>query len=209
MHRARNKYFFQDEKIISLRKCAKPTFTYTDFDCYVSQTYFIIKTERLNQKYLTALLNSKLVAFWLKHKGKMQGFQYQVDKGPLVEIPLMEIKDTAVFESLVDYILYIKGNAIQKINEYVSNDHLVQSFEDVLNACVYELYFEEHMKEKGIDVLRFSKDLIKPINQVKDIADTINVVYRTLKEPNNEIRNRMLLFATRSENILLPIQKVY
>ena len=39
LHRARNEHFFIEEKIVSLRKCAKPTFTYTDFDCYVSQTY--------------------------------------------------------------------------------------------------------------------------------------------------------------------------
>src|SRR5690606_29180547 len=41
LHRARNEHFFVGEKIISLRKCAIPTFTYTDFDCYVSQTYFV------------------------------------------------------------------------------------------------------------------------------------------------------------------------
>lgn len=86
---------------------------------------------------------------------------------------------------------------------------MVQSFEDVINACVYELYFARHMKEKEIDVLRFAKDLIKSSSEAKDKAKVVNEVYSKLKEPNNEIRNRMLLFATRSENILLPIQKVY
>jgi hypothetical protein len=212
LHRARNEHFFIDEKIISLRKCAKPTFTYTDFDCYVSQTYFVIKTSRVNQKYLTALLNSKLIAFWLKHKGKMQGFQYQVDKGPLIELPLIVTDNQDVFASLIDYILFLKANADQKINEYVSNEHIVQSFEEVINACVYELYFDEHMKEKEIDVLRFAKELIKPINKLekgKEKMGMINSVYSKLKEPSNEIRNRMLLFASRSENILLPIQKIY
>jgi hypothetical protein len=139
----------------------------------------------------------------------MQGFQYQVDKGPILELPLIQITDTTIFESLVDYIIFIKGNAKLKINEYVTNDHLAQSFEDVINACVYELYFADHMIEKQIDVLRFAKDLIKPISEAKDKADVINAVYSKLKEPSNEIRNRMLLFATRSENTLLPIQKVY
>jgi adenine-specific DNA-methyltransferase len=212
LHRARNEHFFLDEKIISLRKCAKPTFTYTDFDCYVSQTYFVIKTSRVNQKYLTALLNSKLIAFWLKHKGKMQGFQYQVDKGPLIELPLIKSNEQEIFASLVDYIVFLKANTDQKINEYVSNEHIIQSFEDVINACVYELYFPEHMKGKEIDVLVSAKDLIVPISQkdkAKEKIETINSVYSKLKEPSNEIRNRMLLFATRSENILLPIQKVY
>ncbi len=209
LNRPREESFFQGKKILSVRKCATPAFTYTDFDCYVSRAFFSIKTNRINQKYLSAILNSKVVAFWLKHKGKMQGFQYQVDKDPIINIPIAIAKDTSIFESLVDYIIYIKANATEKINEYVSNDHLVQSFEEVINACVYELYFAQHMKEKQIDVLRFAKDLIKPISEVKDKATVINEVYSKLKEPSNEIRNRMLLFATRSETTLLLIQKVY
>ncbi|HTB99721.1 MAG TPA: Eco57I restriction-modification methylase domain-containing protein [Ferruginibacter sp.] len=212
LHRSRDEYFFTGEKIISLRKCAKPTFTYTNFDCYVSQTYFVIKTKRVNQKYLVALLNSKLIAFWLKHKGKMQGFQYQVDKGPLLELPLIETKDVSIFEALTDYIIFVKENTSLKINEYVSNEHLIQSFEDIINACVYELYFGEHMRAKEINVIMFAKDLIKPITTLNDQiekAKTINEVYNRLKEPSNEIRNRMLLIATRSESTLLPIQKIY
>jgi len=88
LHRARDEKFFIGEKIISLRKCAEPCFTYTDFPCYVSQTYNIIKTERVNQLFLTGLFNSRLVKFWLKHRGKMQGQNYQVDKEPLLAIPL-------------------------------------------------------------------------------------------------------------------------
>jgi type I restriction-modification system DNA methylase subunit len=90
LHRAREERFFKNDKIISLRKCVRPTFTFTDFDCYVSQTYFSIQTERLNLKYLTGLLNSNLIAFWLKYQGKMQGDLYQVDKGPLMNIPVFE-----------------------------------------------------------------------------------------------------------------------
>ena len=45
--------------------------------------------------------------------------------------------------------------------------------------------------------------------KAKEKAEIINAVYSKLKEPSNEIRNRMMLFATRSENILLPIQKIY
>ena len=91
LHRARDKRFFSGEKIIAQRKCANlPVFTFTDFDCYVSATFYVIKTERINMKYLTALLNSKLIAFWLKYKGKMQGDNYQIDKEPLLALPIIE-----------------------------------------------------------------------------------------------------------------------
>ena len=107
LHRARDERFFKGEKIISLRKCSRPTFTYTDFDCYVSQTFFSIKTKRINLKYLTGLLNSDLIAFWLKYQGKMQGDLYQVDKGPLMEIPVLKPNDEKQLDIaiLVDKII--------------------------------------------------------------------------------------------------------
>jgi adenine-specific DNA-methyltransferase len=88
LHRARDENFFLGEKILLQRKCAKPTFTYTDFDCYVSRMFIVIKTKRANHKYLTALLNSNLIAFWLRHRGKRQGHQFQIDTEPLLAIPL-------------------------------------------------------------------------------------------------------------------------
>lgn len=58
------------------------------FPCYVSQTFNVIKTHRINLLFLTGLLNSRLVRFWLKHKGKMQGNHFQLDKEPLLAIPI-------------------------------------------------------------------------------------------------------------------------
>ena len=110
LHRARKEYFFKDEKIVSVRKCQSPTFTYVDFDSYVSAAFYVIKTAKVNQKYLTGLLNSRVVAFWLKHRGKMQGTNYQVDKQPLLGIPLFSppSHQQVVIIGLVDRILTAK-----------------------------------------------------------------------------------------------------
>src|SRR5690606_7589407 len=67
LHRARDERFFKGEKILSVRKTHRPSFTFTEFDTYVSQTYFVIKTDRVDMRYLTALLNSKVIAFWLRY----------------------------------------------------------------------------------------------------------------------------------------------
>src|ERR1039458_7595831 len=85
---ARDENFFVGEKIVSLRKCGEPCFTYTDFPCYVSQTFNVIKTSRIDQLYLTGFFNSRIVRFWLRHKGKMQGHNFQIDKEPLLAIPI-------------------------------------------------------------------------------------------------------------------------
>ena len=133
LNRARNEHFFLGEKIISVRKCAKPTFTYVDFDCYVSATFYVIKTNRVNQKYLTGLLNSRLIAFWLKHRGKMQGTNYQIDKQPLLALPLHfpSSEQQITVASLVNQILAIK-NADPEAN--------ITTIEKEINQILYLLY---------------------------------------------------------------------
>jgi adenine-specific DNA-methyltransferase len=143
LHRARDERFFKGEKIIALRKCVEPTFTYTDFDCYVSAAFYVIKTNRFNLKYLTGLLNSKLVAFWLKHKGKMQGNNYQIDKEPLLNIPIPLI--TKETQPLADHI-------VQKVDEILTltqspdfetnqeKQQKVKELEREIDQLVYKLY---------------------------------------------------------------------
>lgn len=89
LHRARKEHFFKGEKVIAQRKCVgKPVFSFSDFDCYVTQTYNIISTNRWDLKFLTGLLNSTLAAYWFKNKGKLQGENYQIDKEPLLGFPI-------------------------------------------------------------------------------------------------------------------------
>jgi adenine-specific DNA-methyltransferase len=134
LHRARVENFFKGEKIIVQRKCAgKPVFTYTDFDTYVSATFYVIKTNKLNQKYLVGLLNSKLIEFWLKNKGKMQGNNYQLDKEPLLNIPIYKPTDNDQknIEKLVDQIL-----ALKKADFKADTSDL----ENKIDELVYQLY---------------------------------------------------------------------
>lgn len=89
LHRARKEAFFNGPKIVCQRKSpGMPLFSYSEFPCYVTQTYIVIKTEKWNMKFLTGVLNSKVIAFWLKSRGKMQGGNYQVDNEPILSIPL-------------------------------------------------------------------------------------------------------------------------
>ncbi|MDY6820389.1 MAG: TaqI-like C-terminal specificity domain-containing protein [Deferribacterota bacterium] len=148
LHRARDEFFFKGEKIIVVRKCARPTFIYVDFDSYVSATFYIIKTERINQKYLVGVLNSRLIEFWLRHKGKMQGTNYQIDKEPLVNIPLIKANENTqgAIASVVDKIL-----AITKDEDYLENPDKqakVHEYEKQIDQLVYKLYglTEEEIK---------------------------------------------------------------
>ncbi|WP_336018414.1 Eco57I restriction-modification methylase domain-containing protein [Fusobacterium polymorphum] len=132
LHRARDEKFFQGIKIISLRKTVEePVFTYNEGECYVSQTFFSIKTDRTNMKYLTGLLNSKLVAFWLRYMGKMQGSNYQIDKEPLMNIPI-KIADENIENKIIDLVDEIIE--LKKLNKDT------QFLEDRIDEMVYKLY---------------------------------------------------------------------
>ena len=149
LHRARNAYFFEGEKIISVRKCARPTFTWVGFDSYVSATFYVIKTARTNQKYLTGLLNSRLVTFWLKHRGKMQGTNYQVDKQPLLAIPL--ISSSSEQQDLIEILV----NQILDAKDTDPNAN-VSELENEIDQIVYLLY---DLTPKEIAIVKEAEDV--------------------------------------------------
>jgi hypothetical protein len=84
-----------------------------------------------NLKYLTGLLNSKLVAFWLRKKGKMQGNAYQLDKEPLLEIPIYEanITEQENIATLVDQIIAAK-----------QQNQDTKALEAQIDQMIYKLY---------------------------------------------------------------------
>ena len=134
LHRARAEHFFNGEKIVVLRKCVgRPLFSYSDFPCYVSATFYVIQTNRWDMKFLTGVLNSRLIAYWLKHRGKMQGENYQLDKDPLKSIPLPELPRPAQkpIAELVGQILAAK-------KAYLNAD--TAALESEIDQLVYRLY---------------------------------------------------------------------
>ncbi|WP_120850399.1 DUF7149 domain-containing protein [Helicobacter pylori] len=148
LHRARDERFFTgNPRIIVLRKCAKePIFSYVNFDCYVSATFYIIKTKRFDSKFLVGLLNSLLIRFWLKHRGKVQGNNYQIDKEPLMNIPLIKI--TKSNKPTADKIIVLVDKILQtKEKDPKAN---TQGLEKEIDALVYQLY---HLTDEEIKTI--------------------------------------------------------
>ena len=156
LHRSREQRFFVNPKIIAVRKSVgRPSFSYCDIECYISQTFNMIQTDRVNMKYLTGLLNSKLIKFWLMNRGKMQGANYQLDKEPLQQIPIIvpakHIQD--LIAKLVDCIIYLKG-CVTRISSLVTNDYLVNSIEKLIDGCIAEIYFAKEFQSTGIHIIQ-------------------------------------------------------
>ena len=103
-------------------------------------------------KFLTGILNSRLIAFWLKNKGKMQGDNFQVAKEPLLNIPL--IKNPS--ESQQKFIIDLVDKIISKTRENSESD--TSSLESQIDELVYKLY---KLTPEEISIYRWKIDLEK------------------------------------------------
>lgn len=84
-------------------------------------------------KFLIGILNSKLVSFWLRHKGKMQGNNYQIDKEPLQSIPL----PNNIQEQELPIICLVNKIISAKANNPSAD---TTQFELQIDILVYHLY---------------------------------------------------------------------
>ena len=172
----------------------------------------LILGEESNLKYLLAILNSKLMGYYLRivfNSLKMAGGYINFGVNELSQIPVAsttnQIKD--LIGNLVDYIMFIKEYK-ENMSNMISNSIIEDYFNRLLNGCVYQLYFEEHMKELEIDIIDSALNFIKPISQIttkKDKSEIILDTFMTIKKTDNPIRNRLDLFSSRSPNILRTI----
>jgi len=152
LHRSRKQRFFEGKKILSLRKTPSVSFTYTDFPCYISRAFLIIKPNDINLKFLTGLLNSKLINFWLYHKGKRQGEQLQVDKAPLLEIPLINKENEQIMKN-VDLIIEL-NKKLELINLNREKEIIKKQIKALVKQIdeeVYKLYGITDEEKKVIE----------------------------------------------------------
>ncbi len=160
------KFFKKGPKIISLRKCVNyPVFSYTEAECYVMLSFNIIKTERINLKYLTGLLNSNLIAFWLRYKGKMQGDIYQIDKEPLLNLPIIKPSDE------------IQIQVARLVSTIIKNKQKLLDYSNLLEKAKAEDNFDREIKlEKEIEqikseIISAEEEINKIVYDLYDISD--------------------------------------
>ena len=148
---------------------------------------------------INAILNSYVLNFYFNKKMITNPDVFPYIKGiHLKELPLkIDNNYNLVLEFLSDLAQY-SGNKI---------------FKEVINALVFNLYFPDHMKERDIDVLEFVERDINEVMQGREfekLGDTekeqvIEALHAKWSHPDNEVRNRIKLFAVRSPEILKPI----
>jgi hypothetical protein len=193
---------FKKEKVIWKRIGSIMRFAYSDEEMYCLDSTCIATGEKI--KYLTAVLNSRAGLYQLFKTSPQTGtgdqiISVQALEPLLVHYPSDEVE--AKFNLMVDFILFIKKSK-EPLFQNITNDQISNYFEDLVNMMVYELYFEEEMKAKEIDVLQFVTEKAFPdITKAEEKKAIIQKVYYELQQKDNPIRNRILVASSRSETI--------
>jgi hypothetical protein len=194
---------FEKEKLIWLAISDKPAFALDRNKTYVTAPAYIM-TSHCN-KYLMTVLNSKTMEWYLDKVSSSTGVgTNQWSKIFVEQLPIPELEEESrqPYETLAEYLIYLNDPKQAPVLEKVSNEAVSQVFEDLVNMMVYELYFEEEMKAKEIDVLQFVTEKAFPdITQAEAPKAIIQKVYYELQQKDNPIRNRILVASSRSETI--------
>lgn len=135
LKRPRVRSMFEQEKIVNPYRSKDNFFALVRTPWFASADVFytVSKSPQLSNSALCAILNSKLIRYWLMNRGKRKGGMMELKSTPIGEIPL--VIPTADIEaklgSLVNEITSLRaGNP----NEDIS----VQEVE--INKIVYQLY---------------------------------------------------------------------
>lgn len=131
---------------------------------YPEATTFIITGERI--KYLTALLNSRLLTYAFKTfyaGGDLRGSTFRYKKVFLELLPVPKIAPEAQlpFEILVDCILFCKERNLDQESGLL---------ESVIDGLVYDLYFTKEMKAAHCYITDRISEIVKPFKKNDTVA---------------------------------------
>lgn len=149
LHRERDESFFKDgAKLVWAKRTEGKKFTYTEKAMYGTANLFFIKSSRVNLKYITALLNSKLMYFYMEERLKHTGDLLQIDKNQFMKIPLYVPENISEIESLVDGIIKDK-ETIVKYNKHFDDLNAIDKIE--IKEAIEKLEIKILDSDKKID----------------------------------------------------------
>lgn len=211
LHWPRYKGLFEEPKIIMRQTSDSIRCVYDDSSFYVLDSILILKknTDQYCYKYIAAVLNSTLTDYLYKNLTQEEGRTFAQVKPANVRklyIPDATKEEQDLLSILYDYLVFLKNP--QQPEPFTSlNSMFINLFEKIVDGCVYELFFREHMKEREIDIMSYLYQKIKSIDGLsdKDKNNTIISVHSDIFMTDNPVRTRLKLFVSRSQEFLKPI----
>lgn len=171
---------------------------------YFNNTLWMLSGEASQLPYLSALLNSSIFRCCFRDNfPEYSGNAYRMFAIFMVKIPFKKPtpEQAAIFGKLVPLIQHAKR---------IGEDSSAIFLEDLIDACVMECYFQEHMADRD---LLFIDDLAPglaafDLNASKTKQrDFLVHLHGSLNAPSSRIRNRLLRLTADSPDLLAVIKE--
>ena len=210
LHWPRYKQLFTDSKII-MRQTSDSIRCVFDSNGYFTLNSILVFKKNTNDysyKYIASVLNSQLTNFLYKKLTQEEGRTFAEVKPANVRklyIPNATEKEQQLLSVLYDYMVCLRDKKSIQIDGTISNQFVGDFFERIIDGCVYELFFREHMKEREINIIDYLYEIIKPLDNQTEKSVIISQVFDKLYKVDNEVRTRLNLFVARSPEYLKTI----
>ena len=181
---AYHKFFFEP-KIVWIEISDKANYAYDESGHFLTNSAYFISGENL--KYLICVLNSSVADYYFfQITAKIAGGRKRYTKQYVEQVPIPQIsKDAQLpFEVVADYVLNAKR---------LCSDLIFSFWEQLLDAMVFELYFEE-------ELLSANKLIISNLGNLQPLTDymsdekklaLIQKEFERLYDPNHPVRNNL------------------
>jgi len=199
---------FRKPKIIYPNMTKYLPFYYDEKECFFTNDKgFIITSAGDSLAYLTAFLNSHLFRCCYRDNfPELMGNTYEVRKIFVDQIPVKKPSQTQddLFTKLVSMI------QLAKRADESDSKQAAQFLEDLIDACVMEVYFADHMAEKDLRVLDDTGALLRDYDAdatEPEQNQALAAFYQKANVPEHPIRNRLLRLTADSPDLLAVIKE--
>jgi hypothetical protein len=137
---------FMGEKLVVPYRSETNSFAYNSTEWFCrSDCYVVTQPQKhVNLFFLLAFANSRLVYHWLFHRGKRKGRILELFQTPLSEIPIR------MGSERWRRILELLARLRVLINTQTLGEDIAQLIDDLIDVCVMECYFFDHMAAKDL-----------------------------------------------------------
>ena len=192
---------FKKEKLFWMDLTERGRFAYDAEKMFCLDTAFMITGERI--KYLCAVLNAKLIHWYLQQTAPTSGMGVLRWKKIYLEpipIPKISADKDALIATLVDYIIYLKNQpSTDGKNLAYARDYLmVKYFERIVDGLVYEIYLTDELH-------RADKYFFKPLQDEQlpsieeitgDKMSALRAIFERLYERKHPVRKNLFFLGS-------------
>lgn len=163
----------------------------------------------LSVNTILAIYNSRFFSYYKVLYEKEHKYKRNVHYSAITSFPIpaqLDFKIENVVYKLVDCLMYCLKDSLYE--NPLSADGKAFYFQELIDMCVYEIYFRDYMKNRGLDVFEQLKGA-PFMHGLISLEECIEKTYTWLMSPDNIVRQRIILLDTRSPELLGRIHNYY